>query len=165
MKGTRWLWQTNPENLTEQQRQELAVRKERFPRLAELVQQREGLRAIFADRGIQDAATGAARLRAWLEGAGQMGLKGLDTFCGTLQRWLDKIANSFVSRSSNGRTEGFNRGLRSILCAPSGCSTVRTSACASSTASEEQPTPNQQLWRRTAISWVRQDPKRIHLTR
>jgi len=28
---------------------------------------------------------------------------------------MDKIVNYFVSRSSNGRTEGFNRGPRAIL--------------------------------------------------
>ena len=67
LKGTRWLWQTNPENLTAEQRQQLES------------------------------------------------LKGLDAFCKTLTNWLDKIANYFVSRSSNGRTEGFNHALRSIL--------------------------------------------------
>src|SRR5262249_10592426 len=33
----------------------------------------------------------------------------------TLDDWLGLIANYFVSRSSNGRTEGYNHGLRSIL--------------------------------------------------
>ena len=32
-----------------------------------------------------------------------------------LENWLDKIANYFVTRASNGRTEGFNHGLRNIL--------------------------------------------------
>ena len=44
-----------------------------------------------------------------------MGLQALDSFCKTLENWLDKIANYFVNRASNGRTEGFNTGLRSIL--------------------------------------------------
>ena len=39
----------------------------------------------------------------------------LNKFFKTLTNWLDKIANYFHSRSSNGRTEGFNHGLRSIL--------------------------------------------------
>jgi hypothetical protein len=33
----------------------------------------------------------------------------------TLENWMDQIVNYFVARSSNGRTEGFNRGLRAIL--------------------------------------------------
>src|SRR5688500_18934376 len=64
LKGTRWLWQTNPENLTDEQRQQLDGLKERFPRLRQLVQQRESLRAIFEDKTIQDAAEGARRLQA-----------------------------------------------------------------------------------------------------
>jgi transposase len=115
LKGTRWLWQKNPENLTVEERQQLAQLKERFPRLKGLVEQRESLRAIFEDRSIQDAASGASRLRAWMEQAQAQGLKALGAFCKTLSRWLELIANYFVSRSSNGRTEGYNHGLRAIL--------------------------------------------------
>ena len=115
LKGTRWLWVTNPENLTPEQRKELEALKERFPRLKQLVEQRESLRAIFEDRSIQDAASGVNRLRDWMEQAKTIGLKALDTFCKTLSNWLELIANYFVSRSSNGRTEGFNHGLRAIL--------------------------------------------------
>ena len=43
------------------------------------------------------------------------------TSCENLKTRMDvKIANYFVSRSSNGRTEGFNRGLRAILWRASG---------------------------------------------
>jgi transposase len=115
LKGTRWLWQKNPENLTAEEQQQLAKLKERFPRLKQLVEQRESLRAIFEDRSIQDAASGASRLRGWMEQAKATGLKALEAFCKTLARWLELIANYFVSRSSNGRTEGFNHGLRAIL--------------------------------------------------
>jgi transposase len=115
LKGTRWLWQTNPENLTAEQLGQLEALKERFPRLKELVGQRESLRAIFEDQGIKDAPSGASRLRAWMEQAGRLSLAGLDAFCKTLTRWLDQIANYFVTRSSNGRTEGFNHALRSVL--------------------------------------------------
>jgi len=115
LKGTRWLWQKNPENLTAEEQQQLSGLKERFPRLKQLVEQREALRAIFEDRNIQDAATGVRRLRAWMEQAQTLGLKALQAFCKTLTNWMEFIANYFVSRSSNGRTEGFNHGLRAIL--------------------------------------------------
>ncbi len=39
----------------------------------------------------------------------------MEGFCGTLERWLEGIANDFVNRSSNGRTDGFNHGLRAVL--------------------------------------------------
>jgi transposase len=115
LKGTRWLWQTNPENLTAEQRQQMEQLKERFPRLKQLVEQRESLRAIFEDETIKDAASGTSRLQAWTEQAQAVGLKGLVTFCKTLGNWLGRIANHFVWRSSNGRTEGFNHALRAIL--------------------------------------------------
>jgi len=115
LKGTRWLWTTNWDNLDAEQQAKLNQLKERFPLLRALADYRESLRALFEDRTIADAATGTARLKAWIESARQAGLKGLDAFCRALENWLDKIANYFVNRASNGRTEGFNHGLRTIL--------------------------------------------------
>jgi transposase len=115
LKGTRWLWVKNWENLTEQEKAELEELKKRFPKLKQLAEQREQLRALFEDRSITTAAQGKERLQAWMTQARRLGLKGLNAFCQTLSNWLDKIANYFVSRSSNGRTEGFNHALRSIL--------------------------------------------------
>jgi transposase len=115
LKGTRWLWVTNWENLTAAQQAELTQLKERFPRLRALVDYRETLRQLFEDRTIADPATGTARLKTWMASARQAGLKGLDAFCRMLENWLDQIANYFVNRASNGRTEGFNHGLRTIL--------------------------------------------------
>jgi transposase len=115
LKGTRWLWLTNAENLTASEREELVALQARFPLLGKLRQQREKLRQLFEDRAIHTAAAGAKRLRAWMEEARALGLRALDGFCKTLENWLEKIANYFVSRASNGRVEGFNTGLRSIL--------------------------------------------------
>ena len=115
LKGTRWLWLTNPENLEQEQRRELQRLQTRFPQLAALSAQREALRRIFEDRTIGSAQDGAARLRQWCRDAVALGLTGLMAFCRTLDRWMDKIANYFVSRSSNGQTEGFNHGIRAIL--------------------------------------------------
>ena len=55
------------------------------------------------------------RLKRGCEQGARMALKALEQFNKTLENWMDKIANYFVHRSSNGRTEGFNRGLRAIL--------------------------------------------------
>ena len=115
LKGTRWLWVTNWDNLTPEQQQTLRALQERFPLLKQLAEQRERLRELFEDRTIRNAAVGQQRLQAWMAEARKLGLAGLERFCKTLTHWLDKIANYFVSRSSNGRTEGFNHGLRSIL--------------------------------------------------
>ncbi len=115
LKGTRWLWLTNVENLSVEERAKLATLGRRFPWLQHLREQRDKLRQLFEDRTIRTAAAGAAQLRAWMQEARQLGLKGLDDFCKTLDNWLEKIANYFVDRGSNGRVEGFNTGLRGIL--------------------------------------------------
>ena len=115
LKGMRWLWITNPENLDADQRQELRELKVLVPELGRLHDLRESLRAIFEDHRVRRPATAVERLRAWVAEARRTGLKAVATFCGTLERWLEGIANYFVERSSNGRTEGFNHGLRSIL--------------------------------------------------
>jgi transposase len=115
LKGLRWLWITNPENLDQDQRQELEALKELLPELGRLHDLRERLRAIFEDHRVRRPATAVERFRAWITEARQTGLKAVEKFCGTLERWMDGIANYFVQRSSNGRTEGFNHGLRSIL--------------------------------------------------
>jgi transposase len=44
LKGSRWLWLTNPENLEEEQRQHLTALRAQFPPLAQLADQREALR-------------------------------------------------------------------------------------------------------------------------
>jgi len=115
LKGSRWLWQKNLENLTTEERTQLAALKERFPALRQLADQREALRAIFEDLKIQNPEEGTRQLRQWMEKARALGLDALNKFCKTMENWLDKIANYFLHRSSNGRTEGFNNGLRSIL--------------------------------------------------
>jgi transposase len=115
LKGSRWLWMTNPENLTVEQRSELEKLKQKFPDLGRLAEYREPLRRIFEDKQITTAEAAMARLRNWCQRGVRLGLKALEQFNKTLENWMEKIANYFVSRSSNGRTEGFNRGLRAIL--------------------------------------------------
>lgn len=115
LKGSRWLWLTNVENLTSEQRQELEALKRRFPELGRLADHREALRRIFEDHRITRPETAMGQLREWCQRGIRLGLKALEKFNQTLENWMEQIANYFVSRSSNGQTEGFNRGLRGIL--------------------------------------------------
>ncbi len=115
LKASRWLWVTNPQNLMAEQRAELERLKRKFPELGRLAEHREALGQIFEDKRITMPAIAIARLREWCERGAEMGLKALNQFNKTLENWMEKIANYFVNRSSNGRTEGFNRGLRAIL--------------------------------------------------
>ena len=115
LKGSRWLWVTNPENLSAEQRSELEILKQKFPELGKLADHREALRQLFDDPSLTDPAAAMLRLKQWCQHGAKLGLNALKHFNKTMERWMEKIANYFVSRSSNGPTEGFNRGLRSIL--------------------------------------------------
>jgi len=115
LKGSRWLWLTNPQNLSPEKRAELAKLKKQFPALGRLADHREALRKIFEDGRVRRTDMAEARLLQWCEWGDAMGLTALKKFNATLKNWMGRIANYFVSRNSNGRTEGFNRGLRAIL--------------------------------------------------
>src|SRR5207302_969473 len=95
LKGSRWLWMTNPENLTIGRRGELEVLKRKFPELGRLADHREELRRIFQDKRITTPATAMARLREWCRRGVEMGLKSLRQFNQTLENWMEKIANYF----------------------------------------------------------------------
>lgn len=115
LKGSRFLWLSNPENLDDEQRAELERLRKMFPALAKLSEHREALRGIFEDGRFRKPESAIVWLKRWCEQGAAMGLKALERFNATLNNWMDKIANYFVWRSTNGRTEGFNRGLRAIL--------------------------------------------------
>jgi transposase len=115
LKGSRWLWVTNQQNLTRDQLKELARLGRQFPQLRQLRRLRDGLRRIFENPALATAEAGKAKLRAWCQQAQCLRLKALEKFGQTMDRWMDLIANYFVSRSSNGRTEGFNHGIRALL--------------------------------------------------
>jgi transposase len=83
--------------------------------LARLSEHREQLRDLFEDRKIISPAIATLHLKRWCQDGRQLGLTALEPFYRTLENWMKKIANYFVNRSSNGRTEGFNRNLRCLL--------------------------------------------------
>jgi transposase len=115
LKGSRWLWLTNPEKLDEEDLQQLMALRTQFPPLAQLADQREALRQIFEDPTLTTPAAGRVRLASGNASARALGLAAVNKFCDTLERWQEKIANYFLSRARNGPTEGFNNGLRTLL--------------------------------------------------
>jgi transposase len=93
--------------------------------LARLADQREALRQLFDDATLTPPAAGAAQLAQWSASARAGGLTAGNQLCDTLERWQDKSANYFLSRSRNGPTEGFNNGLRTLLRRASGMTNFR----------------------------------------
>ena len=114
LKGSRWLWVTNDENLSARERRRFSKLRQRFGVLKKLWLLRRRLRAIFEDRALTPELA-RARLTEWCQRGRGLGLKALAKFEKMLDQWMEPIVNYFVARSSNGRTEGFNHGLRTIL--------------------------------------------------
>jgi transposase len=115
LKGSRWLWTSNLENLSREKRKSFAALRRRFPQLKALFLHRQRLRRIFENRSLS-VEQARQRLSGWIEkGRGRLKLRALEKFHQMLERWIQEIANYFVQRSSNGRTEGFNHGIRAIL--------------------------------------------------
>ncbi len=89
LKGSRWLWTTNPENLRVEQVAELEELKRKFPELGRLADHREALRRIFEDRRLTAPEAAVARLREWCRRGVEMGLKALVQFNKTLENWME----------------------------------------------------------------------------
>jgi transposase len=116
LKGSRWWWVTNPENLRVEDRESFAKLRLEFPQLAALWERREELRAIFEDRTIRTPEQGRERLEGWMAGVRKLALAALDKFCKTqiLQDVdeLDGEDQQLLPRAeqqwSNGRSESRN---------------------------------------------------------
>jgi len=86
LKGSRGLWLTTPENLEEDQLQQLTALRAQFPSLAQLADQREALRQIFEEATLTTPAAGAAQLAQWSASARALGLPAVNKFGDTLDR-------------------------------------------------------------------------------
>jgi transposase len=54
------------------------------------------------------------RLKNWMRAVNTSELKCFDTFLGTLETWLEEIANYFVARENSGFVEGLNNRIKVI---------------------------------------------------
>lgn len=57
---------------------------------------------------------GIRRLNHWIRAVNASELKCFDTFVGTLETWLEEIANYFVARENSGFVEGLNNRVKVI---------------------------------------------------
>lgn len=109
LKGTRWIWLKNPDNLTDRQREELK---------AFLIQndycqtaQAYGFKLQFQELFRHPRQAAEKILAAWLDRALESGLQHIERAAGTLFRMREFLMNWFDSRISNGVLEG----LHSVL--------------------------------------------------
>jgi len=115
LKGLRWILVKPSEDLSPSEKERLRPALENFPEIRRLVDSRDQLRTIFEDPTIDSPQKGKIALEAWTAKVRTFGSTALNKFCDTLTRWIDPISRYFLSRANNGRTEGYNRGIRMLV--------------------------------------------------
>lgn len=113
LKGSRWVLLKNQANLSEKEREQLALLYETSPDLKQLHQLKEAFRDIFETDHTRDQA--ALSLADWMEKVRQAGIKALDPFLNTLDNWGQQILNYFNQRTSQGFVEGMNNRIKLIM--------------------------------------------------
>ena len=115
LKGLRWILLKPLDELSASERERLQPVLETFPEIRSLVDCREQLRAVFNDPTLDSVEKGKAALESWMATVRTLDSTALSKFCETLTRWLEPVSRYFLSRANNGRTEGYNRGIRMLL--------------------------------------------------
>lgn len=115
LKGLRWVLLKPSEELSTSEKERLNRALEAFTEIRRLVECRDELRSIFDDQTIDSPEKAKTVLEAWAAKVRSFGSAALNKFCDTLSRWMDPISRYFLSRATNGPTEGFNRGIRMIV--------------------------------------------------
>ncbi len=113
LKGCRWLFVMNRDNLSEKQEQKLMTALEAAPELKQIYLLKEEFRLVF--ERIQDKQQAQRYLQAWICRAQASGSKQLIDFIKTLRNWWSEILNYFDGRVTNGFVEGINRAIRGII--------------------------------------------------
>jgi transposase len=112
LKGCRWLLVKNHENLSDEERTTLETLLTASPELKSLYELKESFRHWF--NTCKDRQEADNLLTAWLDRAKTDGLRAIQGFIRTIERWRQLILNYFVGRHSNGFAEGVNLKIKLI---------------------------------------------------
>jgi transposase len=110
LKGTMWLFRRDSQELSKEERKQLALLFECAPDLKRAYELREQLTTIF-DRN-QSKASAIVAITRWIKRVHASGLRCFDRFLVTLENWVDEITNYFVSRLTSGFVEGYNNKVK-----------------------------------------------------
>ena len=110
LQGAHYALLKNQGDLTPRQQEALDRVYETSPTLKMAHRRKEGLRHIFECASTKEKAI--LRLNKWMAIAQAHEL--FPQFRNTLSRWLDKIANYFHQRTTNGKVEGINNKIKLI---------------------------------------------------
>lgn len=111
-KGLKWKLIKRPENLNQQEIEDLQKAFEKATELEDIYQLRNTFQAIFDTHYSYDFAV--MQVDHWLDYAAKWENKYLDKFLGLFQRHRTNILNYFKTRLSSGAVEGTNNLLRTV---------------------------------------------------
>jgi transposase len=106
LKGTRYLWLKNPNNLTKKQIEQLQSLENENLDSAKAYQLKLTFQDIYNRSGNADNAK--LLIDSWLELADDSGLEPIQGFCATVRSHYDGIMKYFTSKITSGICEGLN---------------------------------------------------------
>jgi transposase len=110
LKEARKLFLTPVEKLTAEQKQQRQTLLEAYPELARAVHLAERFHRWYSRLSSREQAN--KQLSYWLRELRTAGIPELQAFAQMVKRWRRYIVNYFLSRSTNGRSEGFNTKIK-----------------------------------------------------
>jgi transposase len=112
LKGSRWLWVKNREQLSAEDQAKLQKVLQASPILKECYDLKEAFRELFKQSLSREVAD--QKLTDWLRQVEATGLHALKSFVKTVMNWRASILNYFHGRYSNGFAEGVNLKIKLI---------------------------------------------------
>ena len=110
LKHTLWPFRKRKADLTKEEATALKQLLKQSPALLRAYELREELRKIFETA--TSKKVGVRRIKAWMTWVRVSGLTCFDAVLGTLERWLDYIANYFHERQTSSFVEGLNNKIK-----------------------------------------------------
>ena len=110
IKGAMWPFRKSLEQLKDEEWELLQRLFAYSPKLKEAYILREELTEIFERQSTRAAAKYA--IRAWCKRVRRSKISQFDSFLGTIETWLDQIANYFLERLASSFVEGFNNRVK-----------------------------------------------------
>jgi len=105
IKGSMYLWLTNPRKLSDEQRQRLSVLQDAYQPLADAYRLKESFNELYKQENFADAE---GFLRAWIADAYTSGNKHFIKAAATIEKHQDGILRWQISRITNAVMEGLN---------------------------------------------------------
>jgi len=112
LKGAMWAVRKAPENLSDQEKEILAILFKYSPMLELAYNLCNQLTEIFEEKIPKKKAK--QKIKIWETQVKLSGLTCFNSFLSTLNKWLEEITNYFINRQTSGFVEGLNNKLKVI---------------------------------------------------